>query len=166
MDLQSKYTIGKKPCNCDLRESYDISDPEWQHLISSLKEGDSVIFDGIYAVVSEAAHAASPPYLIFQVTPNGQTKKIERERHDWGQYWWNFSRFGLLKEHIRSSGTDAVQYCPTLLDINDAEILTDREMTYRRRRKAWFNEIRGPVQYQMQAITAMPVYTNKSFEEL
>ena len=35
-----------------------------------------------YPIIAAVSHPASPPYIVFQVTANGATKKIKH--HDWG----------------------------------------------------------------------------------
>lgn len=132
-----RYQIGSKARESDFDKNAFAHENQWA--ISALKEGDGAFVDGRYAVVAKRDKSASPPYIIFQVTPHGQTRKIEWDK----RFGWAIEEIKPLKyAEPNRPGTDLVPFCPTVSGstVMEPEVL--------------------------HSISAMPVYATKSVEEL
>jgi hypothetical protein len=139
------YDIGDEAYTRDINKYYDTTATQ---ACSKLKEGDGAFVyippsSWIYAIVTVATteHTSRPPteepYIIFQTTRDGSTERIDRGS-------WVTRVRPLPKDHSSShyTGTARIKY--------RMKIEKDDED----------NNI------NLHSITAMPLYANRSFEEL
>lgn len=134
------YNIGDMADESDRYR--DGSTNTWQHIdiCAQLEESDGAFVkchgQWIYAIVVKTVHLSCPPYIIFQITPDGSTERIEQSS-------WEKRVSPLRKQHPSShhTGTTTIAY-HVISEKDDGE------------------------QIKLHSITGMPAYANKSFEEL
>lgn len=144
-----RYQIGCKARQSDFDRNARGDDV--RRAISALKEGDGAFVDERYAIVCEVDKSASPPsYIVFQVTPQGRTRKFEWDKR-WG--WDLCSIVPLNYTESHRPGTDLVPFCPT---VSEADLVPKYHDPTRTR----------IVPEVLHSISAMPVYASKSAEEL
>ena len=143
VNVYYNYRIGDTSHSCDIDENHcEVTNNTARRACFKLKEGDGAfIFSAsspqwIYAIVATAVHI-SCPYIIFQITRDGSIERID-------QRLWGTRVRPLRKNHPSShyAGTKAEIYCVKLEKDDEGK------------------------QMNVHSITAMPVYANKSFEEL
>ena len=150
------YTLGDHPHSCDLHDA-----GKSRHTISSLKEGEGVFLrnrpphqraawdqrpvyestsDWNYAVVAKIRHLPAPAYIVFQISIDGSTKTIK-------EHLWE----GLVRPLNKRApsryrkGTRAAPYHAVSVQ-DDSDQMEEETFVH--------------------AITALPVYELRSFEEL
>ena len=103
------YNIGDRADESDRYR--DGSMNTWQHIdiCAQLEESDGAFVkchgQWIYAIVVKTVHLSCPPYIIFQITPDGSTERIEQSS-------WENRVSPLRKQHPSShhTGTTTIAY--------------------------------------------------------